>query len=261
MIGADGANSIVRKQMGVDNFSLSYNQMGLIATVELSEVTDNQVAWQRFLPNGVIALLPLSENLSSIVWSTNTEIVKHLLSLPEESFIDAVNDAFWKQYPKNQIVSNAMKTVESVLGNFSSVRQLPPGIKSLYGKSRAAFPLGFGHTSTYAAKGCVLIGDAAHRVHPLAGQGLNLGFGDVKLLTELLADAAYKGTPLGNLQHLCTYERERLQHNVPIMLGIHGLQRLYSTDFSPIVLLRSVGLQLVNTIPPLKQLFINKAMH
>ncbi|XP_037030932.1 ubiquinone biosynthesis monooxygenase COQ6, mitochondrial [Bradysia coprophila] len=262
LIGADGANSVVRKQMGVDNFSLSYNQMGLIATVEISEGVDNQVAWQRFLPNGVIALLPLSENLSSIVWSSSTENVKHLLSLPEESFIDAVNDSFWKQYPKNQIVSNAMKTVESIFGNYSqTVRQLPPSIKSLYEKSRAAFPLGFGHTSTYAAKGCVLIGDAAHRVHPLAGQGLNLGFGDVKLLTELLAEASYSGAPLGNLPHLCAYERERLQHNVPIMLGIHGLQRLYSTDFSPIVLLRSVGLQLVNTIPPLKQLFINKAMH
>lgn len=137
------------------------------------------MAWQRFLPNGVIALLPLSENLSSIVWSSSTENVKHLLSLPEESFIDAVNDSFvsikvacnpvrisslrsllqWKQYPKNQMVSNAMKTVESIFGNYSqTVRQLPPSIKSLYEKSRAAFPLGFGHTSTYAAKGCVLIG-------------------------------------------------------------------------------------------------------
>lgn len=140
--------------------------------------TDNQVAWQRFLPNGVIALLPLSENLSSIVWSSSTENVKHLMSLPEESFIDAVNDSFvskispivkqkfemnlwlqWKQYPKNQLVSNTMKTIESIFGNYSqTVRQLPPSIKSLYEKSRAAFPLGFGHTSTYAAKGCVLIG-------------------------------------------------------------------------------------------------------
>lgn len=104
---------MVRKQMNVNTVDIKYNQMGLIATVELSEVStirrqhrfeiilsfsfqadENFVAWQRFLPDGVIALLPLSDNLSSIVWSTKTEIVKELLALPETEFIDAVNNAF-----------------------------------------------------------------------------------------------------------------------------------------------------------------------
>lgn len=94
-VGADGANSMVRKQMGVNNFSLSYNQMGLIATVELNEeCEENFVAWQRFLPNGVIALLPLSNKLSSIVWSTESKHFKHLMQLSDAEFIDAVNNAF-----------------------------------------------------------------------------------------------------------------------------------------------------------------------
>lgn len=94
-VGADGANSMVRKQMNVNHFSMSYNQMGLIATVELSdECEENFVAWQRFLPNGVIALLPLSDKLSSIVWSTESKHFKHLMQLNDADFIDAVNNAF-----------------------------------------------------------------------------------------------------------------------------------------------------------------------
>lgn len=85
---------MVRRQMGVNHFEMSYNQMGLIATVELSECEDNFVAWQRFLPHGVIALLPLSENLSSIVWSTGIDQFKNLMRLNDAEFIDAVNHAF-----------------------------------------------------------------------------------------------------------------------------------------------------------------------
>lgn len=85
---------MVRRQMGVNHFEMSYNQMGLIATVELTDCEDNFVAWQRFLPNGVIALLPLSENLSSIVWSTEIDHFKNLMKLNEADFIYAVNHAF-----------------------------------------------------------------------------------------------------------------------------------------------------------------------
>lgn len=247
--------------------------MGLIATVELSEVwyfdvvflfllvycnhlfillqaNQNDVAWQRFLPDGVIALLPLSSNLSSIVWSTDTKSVKNLLQLPEPDFVDAVNQAFvmpnyriysrfkiWKcvpylflfiyiymkqckRFPRNQLVDNTMKAVDAMIGRASqTVKQLPPRINGVYQNSRAGFPLGFGHSSSYVGKGVALIGwvmpnlrcvnaittlciyysDAAHRIHPLAGMGLNLGFGDVKYLTEVLAKASYGGFSLGKL--------------------------------------------------------------
>lgn len=158
-----------------------------------------------------------------------------------------------QSYPKNSVVVRAMEAFESILGNSSqSVRQLPPKIKTIYETSRAGFPLGFGHANTYVNKGVALIGDAAHRVHPLAGMGLNLGFGDVKCLAEILATATYNGFPLDDLNHLHSYETKRLRCNVPIMLGIHGLQCLYSTDISPVVLARSIGLQLTQTMTPLK---------
>lgn len=94
--------------------------------------------------------------------------------------------------------------------------------------------------------------DAAHRIHPLAGMGLNLGFGDVKCLTEILAKASYSGARLGDLNYLRDYEQQRLKHNVAIMLAVHGLQQLYNTDLGPIVLARSIGLQITQQMSPLK---------
>lgn len=98
----------------------------------------------------------------------------------------------------------------------------------------------------------LLSSDAAHRIHPLAGMGLNLGFGDVKCLTEILAKATYNGSRLNDLNYLLEYEQTRLKHNVAIMLGVHGLQRLYNTDLTPIVLARSIGLQVTQQMAPIK---------
>jgi ubiquinone biosynthesis monooxygenase Coq6 len=94
--------------------------------------------------------------------------------------------------------------------------------------------------------------DAAHRIHPLAGQGVNLGLGDVICLNNVLGEAAYNGSKLGALSYLKEYETERQRHNVPMMLVVHGLFQLYSTEFTPLVLLRSVGLQAVHALAPLK---------
>lgn len=105
-----------------------------------------------------------------------------------------------------------------------------------------------------------LIGDAAHRIHPLAGQGVNLGYGDVSCLVAQLAAAVYNGADVNSMEYLLKYERERLQHNVPIMMGVHGLQRLYSLDFPPIVLARSLGLKMTNALPFLKNAFMNRAI-
>lgn len=126
--------------------------------------------------------------------------------------------------------------------------------KSLFNffNSRAAFPLGMGHAASYISEGVALIGDAAHRVHPLAGQGVNLGFGDVVCLTELLGDVVYNGGSIGDINSLLKYERTQLQKNVPIILGVHGLQRLYCSNFGPLVVARGIGLNLTNSLPPLK---------
>lgn len=237
--------------------------MGVVATVELNadEAAGNTVAWQRFLPTGPVAMLPLTDTLSSLVWSTSVEHAKELLRMEPEAFIDALNDAYLKSYKSNAFVANVMRTVEGVLVlNKNKMQQLPQKVVKLQDKSRAAFPLGFGHASSYVCGGAALIGDAAHRVHPLAGQGVNLGFGDVLELTEVLAESVYNGGSLGSLQYLLKYEQERLKVNVPIMVGVHALQRLYCNDFPPLVLARSLGLKITNELPPLKKLFMEKAI-
>ncbi|XP_075152677.1 ubiquinone biosynthesis protein COQ6, mitochondrial [Haematobia irritans] len=261
LIGADGANSLVRKEMGVDVYSMDYKRMGLVATLELSDACDNSVAWQRFIPTGPVALLPLTDKLSSLVWSTTVPHAKELLNMSPENFVDALNEAFCKEYPKNEITVKALDIMNSLMGrSTNTLRQYPPRVCGVIEKSRATFPLGFLHASSYVCSGAALIGDAAHRVHPLAGQGVNLGFSDVCFLAECLAEGAYAGAKLGDKLYLTKYEQRSLMKNVPILLGIHGLHTLYSTTFSPVVLLRSLGLQLTNNIPPIKDIFMKKAM-
>ncbi|XP_023299332.2 ubiquinone biosynthesis monooxygenase COQ6, mitochondrial [Lucilia cuprina] len=261
IIGADGANSLVRKQMGVDVFSLNYERMGLVATLELSEAADNSVAWQRFIPTGPVALLPLTDKLSSLVWSTTIPHAKELLNMAPQEFIDALNEAFCKEFPKSDLTDKALSTLNSIMGRSSAtMRQYPPRVSGVFEKSRATFPLGFLHASSYVCTGAALIGDAAHRLHPLAGQGVNLGFSDVGYLIETLAEAAYAGAKLGDKQYLMKYEQKCLNKNVPILVGVHGLHTLYSTTLTPVVLLRSLGLQLTHNIPQIKDIFMKRAM-
>lgn len=160
-----------------------------------------------------------------------------------------------------------LKLADSIVGNILSggaVKQNgmkePPVISAVIDKSRAVFPLGFAHAASYVGHGVALIGDAAHRIHPLAGQGVNLGYGDVSSLVEKLTEAVYNGAQVNTLQYLLKYEQERLQQNVPIMMGVHGLQRLYNTDFPPVVLLRSLGLKVTQSVPFIKKIFVNRAM-
>ncbi|EDW03828.1 ubiquinone biosynthesis monooxygenase COQ6, mitochondrial [Drosophila grimshawi] len=264
LIGADGANSVVRKEMGVDVFSLNYERMGLVATLDLNTEgdCDNSVAWQRFLPSGPIALLPLSDKQSSLVWSTTVPHAKQLLAMEPAQFVDALNEAFCRQYPRVDVVDKALQALNAFFGNSGAQhqRQYPPRVCGVQERSRATFPLGFLHASSYVCNGAALVGDAAHRVHPLAGQGVNLGFGDVRILVDTLATGAYAGFKLGDTQHLIKYERKCLAKNVPIMVGVHGLHTLYSTEFSPVVLMRSLGLQLTQNFPPIKNLFMKSAM-
>ncbi|XP_046751090.1 ubiquinone biosynthesis monooxygenase COQ6, mitochondrial isoform X1 [Diprion similis] len=263
LIGADGVNSLVRKKMGVQYVSWNYEQMGIVATVKLSEPTENIVAWQRFLPSGPVALLPLTDTLSSLVWSVSTAEAKKLLSLSEEEFVDSLNDAFWKIHPKDGMVEAGMRALGQLLEGLSLhsgfTRQLQPSIRGIVEGTRAAFPLGFGHAASYVKPGVALVGDAAHRVHPLAGQGVNLGFGDVIALVQVLADANRNGAVLGDAAYLAKYETSRQRHNVPTMLAIDALHRLYKGTAAPIVLARSLGLQLTNALPPLKRAIMKHA--
>ncbi|XP_056282286.1 ubiquinone biosynthesis monooxygenase COQ6, mitochondrial [Pseudoliparis swirei] len=257
LIGADGSNSMVRQELGIPTVKWDYDQSAVVAVLHLSEPTVNNVAWQRFLPSGPIAMLPLSDTESSLVWSTSHRLAEELLDMDEESFVDAINSAFWSNANQSELIQKAGSlfrgALSAIMPSAGSPRQLPPSVAGIGPKSRVMFPLGVGHASEYIRHRVALIGDAAHRVHPLAGQGVNLGFGDVACLTRLLSRAAFDGKDLGAIQHLLEYETERQRHNLPMMAAIDLMKRLYSTNAAPVVLLRTFGLQATNMVPALKE--------
>ncbi|NP_001412191.1 ubiquinone biosynthesis monooxygenase COQ6, mitochondrial isoform i [Homo sapiens] len=256
-IGADGHNSGVRQAVGIQNVSWNYDQSAVVATLHLSEATENNVAWQRFLPSGPIALLPLSDTLSSLVWSTSHEHAAELVSMDEEKFVDAVNSAFWSDADHTDFIDTAGAMLQYAVSLLKptkvSARQLPPSVARVDAKSRVLFPLGLGHAAEYVRPRVALIGDAAHRVHPLAGQGVNMGFGDISSLAHHLSTAAFNGKDLGSVSHLTGYETERQRHNTALLAATDLLKRLYSTSASPLVLLRTWGLQATNAVSPLKE--------
>nr|XP_056707268.1 ubiquinone biosynthesis monooxygenase COQ6, mitochondrial [Euleptes europaea] len=257
LIGADGQNSMVRKAAGIQNIQYQYDQSAVVATLHLAEATDNNVAWQRFLPSGPIALLPLSDTVSSLVWSTSHEHASQLQSMDEESFVDSINSAFWSNANHSDFIDTAgsmfRSAVSLLMPSVSVARQLPPSVAKVDPKSRAVFPLGLGHATQYVQHRVALIGDAAHRIHPLAGQGVNMGFGDITCLMHHLSAAAFNGKDLGSLSHLLQYEQERQRHNLSIMAAVDLLKRLYSTSAAPFVLLRTWGLQTTNAATSIKE--------
>ncbi|XP_055291754.1 ubiquinone biosynthesis monooxygenase COQ6, mitochondrial isoform X2 [Moschus berezovskii] len=274
LIGADGHNSGVRQAAGIRNVSWNYDQSAVVATLHLSEATENNVAWQRFLPSGPIALLPLSatevsalgidvlstqlsDTLSSLVWSTSHEHAAELVSMEEEEFVDAINSAFWSDVNHTDFIDSAGSMLQSAVAFLKparvSARQLPPSVARVDAKSRVLFPLGLGHAAEYVRPRLALIGDAAHRVHPLAGQGVNMGFGDISSLLHHLSTAAFNGKDLGSMSHLTSYETDRQRHNTALLAATDLLKRLYSTRATPLVLLRTWGLQATNAVSPLKE--------
>uniref|UniRef100_A0A8C1HNG3 Ubiquinone biosynthesis monooxygenase COQ6, mitochondrial n=1 Tax=Cyprinus carpio carpio TaxID=630221 RepID=A0A8C1HNG3_CYPCA len=237
LIGADGPNSMVRREAGIPTVKWNYNQSAVVAVLHLSELSDTE---------------------SSLVWSTSHQHAEELLQLDEESFVDAINSAFWSNENHSELVETAgslFRTALSVLmPDSGSARQLPPSVAGIGPKSRVVFPLGMGHATEYIRHRVAIIGDAAHRVHPLAGQGANLGFGDVAYLTKVLSQAAFNGKDLGkSMQHLLEFETERQRHNLPMMAAVDLMKRLYSTNAAPLVLLRTFGLQATNALPPFKE--------
>lgn len=250
LIGADGPNSFVRKFMNVDYLSYSYNQIAVVATLNIEE-QENTTAWQRFLPTGPIALLPLNSCLSSLVWSTTNEQAKSLLSSAEQNFIDSVNSAFNSRPYKD----NAATALNNVIG--SIVGRPPPSanspfISGVVTSSRAAFPLGFGHASEYIKPHVALIGDSAHKVHPLAGQGVNLGFRDVHNLTSSLSHGVSCGRPLGDIVDLENYQQSSQRANVPIMLAIDLINRVYTSEIGFVRALGTLGIRMTESLAPIK---------
>merc|ERR550519_1462598 len=241
LVGADGFRSLVRSSIGCDYVGWQYDQMGLVATLNVEvHGSTNETAWQRFLPTGPVALLPLSDNHSSLVWTVNKDMSKEMIDVDEEMFINKLNIALTGKQEEDYLVETVSKGFQLILNSFLPTQKLGDVVPLVTGvANRAAFPLGFGHSTRYIGPRTVLIGDAAHRVHPLAGQGVNLGFGDVATLAEVVEGMVVDGGGLGHQEYLCQYETERQRHNLLTMAGVDSLQKLYCTDNIPLVLARS----------------------
>ncbi|VDM92157.1 unnamed protein product [Onchocerca ochengi] len=245
IIGADGARSMVRDMLDFKYTSWGYGQSAVVANLRVQAMENNCVAWERFTPSGPVALLPLTENMSSVTWTTSAEHAEKLLSLPPEEFVNELNDFLTTDIHQNSITNQFLSLTGQVLKGVFPVSEKPkltfPTVISLYEGTRARFPLAFGHTYSYVVPRAALIGDAAHRIHPLAGQGVNLGWSDVKILLSCLEQCVIDGGDLGSLTYLSDYDTQGQRRNVPVQVACDWLNRLYLTSNTPLILIRSLG--------------------
>ena len=230
LVGADGARSQVRLMADIGSRSEPYDQHAVVATVS-AEQGNRSTAWQRFMRDGPLALLPLERELFSIVWSTSPNEAERLCVLPEAEF--------------NKLLTEAS---ESRLGRLA-----------LQGP-RATFPLRLQHADRYVLPGLALVGDAAHVIHPLAGQGVNLGFLDAGALVDALVAGRERGREPGALASLRVYERSRKGHNTATQLAMDGFKHLFSNDSGALSLVRNLGLGAAGRLGPLRRLFERVAL-
>lgn len=230
LVGADGANSACRRFMGLEMRGWAYRQRAVVSTIR-TQRPHCGTAFQRFLPEGPIAFLPLRDGCCSIVWSTTEEAAQALVQLSDEAFAEAVTRAS-----------------DGVLGQVTSVH------------GRGAFPLRAQYARRYTLARFALVGDAAHTVHPLAGQGVNLGLLDAAALGETLVQAHSGGRDVGDLPVLRKYERWRKGENLVMMAAVDGIGRLFGMQAAPLPALRKIGMGMVSRASPAAEFFIRRAM-
>ena len=229
LIAAEGAESSVRKQLGIAFDGRDYGQRAVVAHVT-TERPHEGTAWQRFQPGGPLAFLPLADGRCSIVWSLPDAEAARILALDDAAFRAELGCAF-----------------DFRLGAITSTTP------------RAAFPLRLRLAEKYVAGRCVLAGDAAHLVHPLAGQGMNLGLRDVACLRRVLRGARERGSDIGATHVLRRYERERRSESVSAARSFDAIERVFGSTFLPLAVLRGASLAVANVVGPLRQALADTA--
>ena len=230
VVGADGAESVARKLAGIGRSGWTYGQTAVVAHLQTAK-PHRETAWQRFLPSGPLALLPLADGRVSLVWSTTPAEAETLMACDEAEFAERVSTAS-----------------DLVLGT------------ATLASARAAFPLALWHARDYVRPRLALVGDAAHTIHPLAGQGVNLGFLDCASLVQVLAEAAGRGEDLHGLRVLRRYERWRRSENALVLALCDTLNRVFSERSVAVAGLRRLGMTLVTRQPLLRRSLIERAL-
>jgi 2-octaprenylphenol hydroxylase len=226
LLAADGRNSPTRALAGIDVQHGQYRQTAIVANVE-TEYPHRYTAWQRFLSTGPLAFLPLANGQSSIVWSCDNEFAVQLDSATDDEFCNALGEAF-----------------EFRLGRIGSC------------SARMSFPLGWHHCQHWLKDRVLLIGDAAHSVHPLAGQGVNLGFSDVEVLAQLVGDRS----DYIQQKQLRRYERQRKSETWVAGNSFGALKWIYGLDQKWVTRLRDLGMRIVDETPWFKRSLLKKAI-
>jgi 2-octaprenyl-3-methyl-6-methoxy-1,4-benzoquinol hydroxylase/2-octaprenylphenol hydroxylase len=229
LVAADGSSSPLRQLAGIGTRGRDYAQRAVVAHVH-TERPHESTAWQRFLPDGPLALLPLADGRSSLVWSLPDAQAQRVLALDDAAFRDALGVAS-----------------DFRLGRVTGTT------------ARASFPLKLQLAERYQAERFVLLGDAAHAVHPLAGQGVNLGLRDVAELRDTLVAARAAGRDIGAAHVLRRYARRRSSADTLDALGFDALARVYAWQSSPLVAARGAGVRLLDRLTPLKRLLSEHA--
>lgn len=269
LVGADGANSPVRTFANIVSRGWDYNRHGVVATLQLSGPgrgsNHHKIAYQRFLPTGPIALLPLTGNIASLVWSTTPERAAALKKLSPPDFTAMVNAGF----RLSSVDLTYLHTLESGQADEVSWRtkhspvpdesKIPLDVVSVQEGSVASFPLRMRHADTYTAPRVALVGDAAHTIHPLAGQGLNQGQADVASLVRTIEDAVESGQDIGSELALERYNGERYAANSTLLGICDKLHKLYSFDSGLVVAARSLGLRAVDGLGFVKEFLMRRA--
>ena len=234
LVAADGALSGIRELAAMPTREWDYDHYAIVCTVEV-EHPHQETAWQRFSSTGPLAFLPLvsqsGRHYCSIVWSQQSDIAVDLLALDDAAFTRALGDAFeWR------------------LGQILAL------------SARAGFPLRQRHAIDYVQPGLALVGDAAHTIHPLAGQGINLGLQDVSVLAEEIMRGVELGMDPGELALLARYQRRRKGENLLMMAAMDGFKHVFQQQALPLRWLRNTGMRLVGQAVPLKQQLMRHAM-
>lgn len=229
IIAADGRSSALRGEAKIKTNHWGCGQAGIVTTVA-HERPHNGIAQEFFLPSGPFAILPMTENRSSLVWTEQEKAAPAYMALNDEDFLKAIEQRFG-----------------TYLGDLS-----------LAGP-RWSYPFAFTLAQSYVAPRLALIGDAAHAVHPIAGQGFNLGVKDIAALADVLRNGRDVGLDIGALTVLQDYQRWRRFDSVSLALGMDFLNRLFSNDIGPLRLARDIGMSTVGKIGPVRNFFMREA--
>jgi ubiquinone biosynthesis monooxygenase Coq6 len=267
LVGADGVNSPVRAFAGIESRGWDYERHGVVATLEWggnSQGEGPRTAYQRFLPTGPVAMLPMPGNYTTLVWSTTPALAAHLKKLSSKDFIAMVNAAFRLStvdlaYMHTQNDGQADELAWRLQHTKVDSTRVPHEVTGLQEGSIASFPLKLRHADTYIGERVALVGDAAHTIHPLAGQGLNQGQGDVESLANTIQSAVTHGQDIGVQMSLEPYNSERYAANNMLLGVVDKLHKLYAVESGPLIPLRSIGLKTVNAMGPLKHFFMEQA--